>query len=58
MTAPDLTAILEALRTARAETEKAYQATTEASHERVVLAGLADDLDSSIRQVRDLERAA
>ncbi len=53
-----MTALLAALRTAREEAEKAYQASAPASHERTVLSGVCDDLDAQIRQVRDLERAA
>jgi hypothetical protein len=50
----DLKPILAALRTARAEAEKAYQASPPNSHERVVLAGVVDDLATSIAQLRDL----
>ena len=50
----NLDAVLAALRTARAEAEKAYQETPNPSHERVVLGGVADDLAAAIAQVRDL----
>lgn len=53
---PDLKPLLDALRAARAEAEKAYQASP--PHERAVISGVCADLDTSIAQVRDLSGGA
>jgi hypothetical protein len=54
MTAPTAADVLRLLEQARAAAEDAYQASTPATHERVVLSGLVADLDESIAQLRDL----
>lgn len=53
-----LTVLLTSLRAARMRAEAAYEAAAPNSHERTVLSGVCDDLDTSIRQVRDLAGAA